>query len=144
MPPSLLQAVEDVRQHLRTATDFGELFERFDDHIARAPSLREHSHRREEQHLFSIAVTLAARYRPGFQPFSCRLYEIGDTGFLHGAVMGNNAMACLFYDERVGVGLVAVSNAFDGSNRTELFRFGPPRLGPPPGGDTVVLRGLPC
>lgn len=123
VPPHLLRAIDGVRKRLPKATDFAKLYERFDDHIARAPELWESSHLREDDVLFSIAVTIAAKLRPGFQPLMCSLYEVGDTGFWHGAVTGTHALACLFYDEHMGIGLVAVSNPFDGTGRTDLVRF---------------------
>jgi hypothetical protein len=134
VPPRLLRAIDTVRARLPTATDFAELYERFDDHIARAPELWESSHLREDDVLFSIAVTVAARIRPGFQALMCSLYEVGDTGFWHGAVTGTNALACLFYDERAGIGLVALSNPFDGTGRTDFVRLTRVMLAPPSSG----------
>jgi hypothetical protein len=124
LPPRLLRGITAVRKRLPHATDFGELFECFDDRIARAPELWEHSHLREHEPLVAIAVAVARRYRPGFEPLRHRVFELGHTGFWHGAVAGNNALACLFFDEHVALGLVTVSNAFDGSSRTDFVRFG--------------------
>jgi hypothetical protein len=112
-----------VRQRLPTAKDFATLYELFDDRIAMAPGLWDCSRLRDNELLLSVAVTVAERLRPGFEPKTCRLYEIGDTGFWHGAVIGNRALACLFYDERMGLGLIALSNPFDGTHRTDFVRF---------------------
>jgi hypothetical protein len=120
-----------VRKRLPRATDFARLYEHFDDHVARAPELWPCSTLRDDQVLFSIAVTIARQFRAGFEPLTCMLYEVGDTGFWHGAVMGTNALVCLFYDERVGLGLAALSNPFDGTHRTDFVRFTKVRLGGP-------------
>lgn len=128
-----------MRMRLPTARDFGKLYECFDDRVARAPELWESSHLVEHPLSYSVAVAVGQRYRPGFQPKSCRILEVGDTGFLHGAVIGTTGLACLFYDERLGMGLVALCNPFDGSNRTDFVRFGPKMIGPP----STLAAGLP-
>lgn len=131
-----------MRRRLPRATDFGALFECFDDRIASSPDLWEHSHLREHELLYAIAVAASREYRPGFEPRASRVYEIGDTGFWHGAVVGSNALACIFYDEGVGLGLITVSNAFDGSNRTDFVRFGRVVLGRPT--VPISLGRMPC
>jgi hypothetical protein len=125
IPPRLLRGIIAVRQYLPKATEFSTLFEMFDDRVVRAPGFWDHSHLRDNELLRSIAVNLATRLRPGFEAKACRIYEVGDLGFWHGAVIGTNALACIFYDERMNLGLVTLSNPFDGTNRTELVRFKP-------------------
>lgn len=142
VPPRLLRGIHAVRKRLPRATDFGELFDCFDDRIASAPELWEHSHMREHELLLAIAVAVGREHRPGFEPRAGRLFEIGDTGFWHGCIMGSNALACIFYDEGVELGLVAVSNAFDGSNRTDFVRFGRVVIGRPT--VTVSPGRTPC
>jgi hypothetical protein len=123
VPPRLLRAIDTLRKLLPRATDFAELYEHFDDHLVRTPELWASSEPREDDFLFALAVAIATRFRPGFQPLSWSLYEVGDTGFWHGAVKGTNAMACLFYDERAGLGLVVLNNPFDGTCETHFVRF---------------------
>jgi hypothetical protein len=123
VPPHLQQGIEAVRARLRDASDFAELFQCFDERIARSPELWSSSRVRHDDLLVAIVASIAARLRPGFQLVRCSLYEVGDTGFWHGALMGTNAMACLFYDEQVGIGLVTLSNPFDGSGQTDFVRL---------------------
>lgn len=143
IPPRLARGIIAVRLRLPTAKDFGRLYECFDDRIARVPELWESSRIVEQPLLRSIAVGVGRRYRPGFEPKACRIFEIGDTGFLHGAVIGTTGLACLFYDEQVGMGLVALSNPFDGTNRTDFVRFGQVLLGSPSVVEGAASR-MPC
>lgn len=143
IPPRLARGIIAVRLRLPTAKDFGKLYECFDDRVARVPELWESSQIIEQPLLGSIAVGVGQRYRPGFEPKASRIFEIGDTGFLHGAVIGTTGLACLFYDEHLGMGLVALSNPFDGTNRTDFVRFGPMMLGSPSGVESATTR-MPC
>jgi len=143
VPPRLLRGILAVRLRLPTARDFGKLYECFDDRVARAPELWGSSRVVEYPLLRSIAVRVGQRYRPGFEPKACKIFEIGRTGFLHGAVIGTTGLACLFYDEQVGMGLVALSNPFDRTNRTDFVRFGPLVLGSPSVVDDAATR-MPC
>jgi len=129
VPRRLRRAIEAVRKRLPEATDFGELYELFDERVGRAPGLWEHSLRREHQLLFSMAVNIAQQRRPGYEPHTSMLFDIGDTGFSHGVVAGNNAIASLFFDEPVGMGLVAVCDPFDRRSGIEYVRFRPLMFG---------------
>lgn len=125
-----------MRQFLPRAKEFTELFELFDDRVVRAPGFWDHSHLRDNALLRSIAVHVSTKLRPGFEAKACRIYEVADLGFWHGAVIGTNALACIFYDATINLGLVTLSNPFDGTNRTELVRFKPvPRDHPSEPGD---------
>jgi hypothetical protein len=137
-----VRAIDHVRAHLPKATDFAELYERFDDRVARAPELWDNSQPREHQVLFSIAVAISRQIRPGFEPKTCMLYEVGDTGFWHGAVLGSNALACLFYDQRGGLGLVALSNPIAGAGPTDFVRFAHGTLVPPSAAGSSLGRLL--
>jgi hypothetical protein len=112
-PRRLRRAIESIRKRLPEASDFGQLYELFHERIGGAPCLWEHSRRREHQLLFSMVVHISRQLRPGYEPHTSMLFDIGDTGFSHGVVMGNDALASVFHDEHVGMGLVAVCNPFD-------------------------------
>lgn len=118
-----------MRRQLPGATDFEQLYELFDERVGRAPGLWEHSHRREHQLLFSMAVNIAQQVRPGFEPQSSMLFDVADTGFSHGVVVGTTAMACLFYDEHAGVGLVTICEPSPWGRVLELVRFRPVMFG---------------
>lgn len=131
-----MRGIVAVRQFLPKAKEFSELYEMFDDRVVRVPGFWDHSHHRDNELLRSIAVTVSTKLRPGFEERACRIYEVGTTGFWHGAVIGTNALACIFFDERMNLGLVTLSNPFDGTHRTELVRFKPVTRGHP--GETTA------
>ena len=137
-----MRGIRTVRQRLSTARDFATLFELFDERVARVPELWQSSNLREHPLLGSIAVIIARQVRPSFEPKACRLYEVGDTGFWDGALVSGDTMACLFYDELMGLGLMALGNPFDGSP-TAFIRFTRVPLGPPDAPDDASLR-MPC
>lgn len=143
VPPRLLRGILAVRLRLPTAKDFGKLYACFDDRVARVPELWDSSRVVEHPLLCSIAVGVGRRYRPGFEPKACRIFEVGGTGFLHGAVIGTTGLAGLFYDEHVGMGLVALNNPFDGTNRIDFVRFGQVVLGSPSVAEGAATR-MPC
>jgi hypothetical protein len=137
-----MRGIRTVRQRLPTARDFATLFELFDERVARVPELWASSNLREHPMLGSTAVIIARQLRPSFEPRACRLYEVGDTGFWHGALVSSDTLACLFYDELMGLGLMALSNPFDGTP-TAFIRFTRVTLGPPDGAGDATLR-MPC
>lgn len=138
-----MRGILAVRLRLPTARDFGTLYECFDDRVVRVPGLWESSRVVEHPLSSSIAIAVGQRYRPGFEVKAGRILEVGDTGFLHGAIFGTTGLAVVFYDEHVTMGLVALTNPFDGSNRTDFVRFGPAVLGPPSVFDEAAGR-MPC
>lgn len=143
VPPRLLRGIHTVRRRLPKAKDFAELYECFDERVAQVPELWASSQLRDDPSLYSIVVAVATTCRPGFEPKGCRLYTVGDTGFWHGAIIGSNALACLFYDEPVGLGLAAVSNPFDGTGYTHFVRFTRVPVGSPSEAGTRPEH-LPC
>jgi hypothetical protein len=128
LPRRLRRAIETVRKRLPQASPFPQLYALFQDRVGGAPGLWEHSHRREHQLLFSIAVHLARQLRPDFEPRTSMLFEVGDTGFSHGVVMGGETLVCLFYDERTRMGLAAISRPFEGGS-ARFVRFSPKMFG---------------
>lgn len=128
IPRRLRRAIELVRKRLPQASQFPQLYGLFQERVGGAPGLWEHSHRREHQLLFSIAVHLGRQLRPGFEPRTSMLFEVGGTGFSHGAVMGDETLVCLFYDERTSTGLAAISRPFEGGS-TRFVRFRPTMFG---------------
>lgn len=135
-----MRAIEAVRKQLPAATDFARLYELFEDRVGRAPELWEHSHEREHELLLSISVHLARQLQPRHEPRKCVLFEVGDTGFWHGLVLGDDTLAVVFYDDRTRMGLEVVRNAF-GSGHTAFVRFRPTTLGDP--GGFVIEPGKP-
>jgi hypothetical protein len=137
-----MRGIRTVRHRLPRDRDLATLFELFDERIARVPELWESSNLREHPVLGSIAVIIARQVRPSFEPKACRLYEVGDTGFWHGALVSSDTLACLFYDELMGLGLVALSNPLEGTP-TEFIRFTRVTLGPPDAAAEAPWR-MPC
>lgn len=122
-PPELLRALEALRERLPVETELSELYELFDDRMVRTPALWSSSEPGHHDLLYGIVTTLAPRLRPGWLPMHDSFYEVRGTGFWHGAVYGTNAMACVFYDEGMSMGLIALCNPFDGSGQTHLVRI---------------------
>jgi len=126
-----LQGIALVRARLPRAEDFGELFELFHDRVVDVPGLWSSSKDREHELLLLLVTTIARRVRPGFVPLCQSVHEVGDTGFLHGAVTGTTGLACYFYDEHAGIGMVAVCNPLDLGDRTHYVRMRPVLPEPP-------------
>jgi len=137
-----MRGIRTVRQRLPTARDFATLFELFDERVAKVPELWESSNLRDHSVLSEIAVIIARQLQPSFEPGACRLYEVGDTGFWHGALVSSDTLACLFYDELMGLGLMALSHPFDGSP-TAFIRFTRVPLGDPSAPAEAPWR-MPC
>lgn len=103
-------------------TDFGELYECYDDHVVHRPELWDCSRAGGNARLTTLVTTVATRLRPEFLALSSCHYEILGTGFWHGMVTGTG-IACFFYDEPSGRGLMALLDPFDGSAMTHFGRF---------------------
>lgn len=114
-PSVLLQRIDDLRARLHEATDLAELFTYFDEHVATVPELFDSSEEREHELLLRLIVTIVAHVRPGLRLATGSLYEVGRTGFWHGILESDAGLACFFYDEREGVGLVAAGD-HEGAN----------------------------
>lgn len=123
LTPRLQQGLDAVRARLPKERDFEVLYEHYHQQLVRVPELFANSEPRRHEALTSIVTSIAMRLQPGFSVRLSSMYELGDTGFWHGSVMGTRGIACSFYDELVGVGLVALCNPFDGTGRTYLLRL---------------------
>lgn len=103
--------------------DSADLYAYFDEHVAREPELFDSSEAREHDGLLSLVTRVSARLRSGFSPLDHALFEVRGTGFWHGVMSGHGSLACFFYDERSGKGLVAVCNPADDSDESDFTRF---------------------
>lgn len=121
--PSLLEAIERIRSRLPVATDFAKLYELFDELVAAGRDLWSSSEDGRNHDLLTVARAVAVQARPRFAPLTSACFEVQGTGFWHGMVGGVDGIACFFYDERAGLGLMAVTNPFDGSSETCFIRF---------------------
>ncbi|MCX4246319.1 hypothetical protein [Paraliomyxa miuraensis] len=122
-PPELLAAIETIRERIPTVTEFSDLFEVFDEQVVRSPALWSSSERRRHDVLHAIVHQVAPQLRPGFVPLFDSFFEIRGTDFWHGAVTGSNGLACVFYDERSRMGMMAMCNPFDGTGMTHFVRI---------------------
>ncbi|MCX4246320.1 hypothetical protein [Paraliomyxa miuraensis] len=130
--PHLQLRIESLRARLHGTQELADLYDYYDEHVAREPELFDCSETREHDGLLSVATRLSARLHSGFEPTNHALFEVHGAGFWHGVISGKltdgagnrkSGLACFFYDERTGKGLVAVCAPLDPGGEIELSRF---------------------